>query len=332
MVYGANGVERFALPLPITRNARTLAEQFAAEQPTQQKADEVRLNTLAVCVINDYLEMLGFSTNLATGDSWNPTLRLCANVADLDVVGVGRLECRPLRPQEHSAYVSPEVWENRMGYAVVQIEDSFQTAVFLGFVPTVAAEVLPIQQLQSPEALIDYLNHLLNRPSIFPSSARSTATATVVNLNQWFQNIFEIGWQAVDSLFESANPHSAYAFRGSDLDEARVVEQPVKIKRTKQINLGTLPIAQSVKLLIELTPEMDCKTTILLQVHPTQNAAHLPPGLQVTLLDESDTVALEAQSRSTDNYVQLEFDGNSGEQFSVRLVLGNASVVETFVI
>jgi hypothetical protein len=89
-------LEDFALTLPITQAARTTAQQFASNQPTPEKAEQVRLNTLCVWVVNDYLEIMGIPTSLTSSDSWNPVIRLCANIADLELPGVGRLECRPV--------------------------------------------------------------------------------------------------------------------------------------------------------------------------------------------------------------------------------------------
>ncbi|MBD0266616.1 MAG: DUF1822 family protein, partial [Tolypothrix sp. Co-bin9] len=87
-----------------------------------------------------------------------------------------------------------------------------------------------------------------------------------------------------------------------------------------------------VALIVELTPETEQKRAILLQVHPADNQLFLPPSLQLTVLDESGATFLEAQSRSADNYIQLQFSGVPGEQFSVRVSLGDASILQDFVI
>jgi hypothetical protein len=133
MSYNTNEMEDFALPLPITRMARRTAEEFANRQPTPQKAEQVRLNTLAVCVVNDYLQMMGIPTDLSVGDSWNPVVLLGADVADLEVTGVGRLECRPVRMHQQTCHIPPEVLSDRIGYVVVQIDESSLEATVLGF-------------------------------------------------------------------------------------------------------------------------------------------------------------------------------------------------------
>ncbi|GET40512.1 DUF1822 family protein [Microseira wollei] len=83
--------------MPITQAAQQMARQFAIEQPTEEKALQVYLNTLAVYAVNNYLRIMDISTDLKGGDSWNPVIRFACDVADLWVTGVGRLECRPLQ-------------------------------------------------------------------------------------------------------------------------------------------------------------------------------------------------------------------------------------------
>ncbi len=172
--------ENFAVPLPITQAARTNAQQFANQQPTAEKAEQVRLNTLAVWVVNEYLQMMDIATDLTASDSWNPVMRLFADVADLAMPNVGRLECRPVGTFDYTCFIPPETWEERVGYVVVQIDESLQEAKLLGFVPHISSEELPLNQLQPPEAFIEHLGQLRQSPA-----------STLVNLNQWIVGIFE---------------------------------------------------------------------------------------------------------------------------------------------
>ena len=41
---------------------------------------------------------------------------------------------------------------------------------------------------------------------------------------------------------------------------------------------------------------------------------------------------MEAQTRSSNKNIQLEFSGEVGERFSIKVVLGDVSVVEDFII
>jgi hypothetical protein len=327
MTYPTHELDDLSLSLPITQTALRTAQQFANEQPTPQKAEQVRLNTLAVCAVNDYLQMIGIPTNLEASDSWNPVLRLCADVADLEVTGIGRLECRPHKSGQSSCYIPPEVWLDRVGYIVVEIDELSLEATVLGFTQTVTSEELPIRQLQAIDDLIDVLNPL-DEPQQIPTVAR-----TRVNLNQWLTNVFEQGWQTVESLFAPTEPEFAFNFRSapdSVMDELAVSDEG--ISRAKLIDLGMQLAGYPVALVVKLQPESERKTHILLQVHPTGGQIYLPPFLQLTVLDESGLIFLEAQARSADNYIQLQFSGLPGEPFSVKVALGDASVTEDFVV
>lgn len=317
------------LQLPITQTARRIAQLFASQQPTPQKAEQVRLNTLAVCVVNDYLQLMGIPCNPSASDSWNPVVRLCADTADLEVTGVGRLECRPLLIHEQICQIPPEVWLDRIGYVMVQIDNASLEAAVLGFAQTAVVE-LPINQLQPVESLLDHLNQLMH-PVASPSAVELDSTG--VNLNQWFQNIFEAGWQAVEELLNPAEANRVFRFRSPESAVTTGIDATnTGIKRAKLINLGMQLAGYPVALIVELTPASEYERNIILQLCPTGSQSYLPPLLQLIVLDDKGLIFLEAQARNTDGYVQLEFSGILGEQFSVEVTLGDASITTDFII
>ncbi|MBN3911007.1 MAG: DUF1822 family protein [Nostoc sp. NMS1] len=313
-------LDDFALTLPIPQLARITAHKFANQQPNFEKAEQVRLNTLAVWVVNDYLEMMDIPTNLQASDSWNPIMRLCGNVADLEVPSVGRLECRPVHQHQQICSIPPETWEERVGYLVVQFDESLQEARLLGFIPSVTTETLPLEQLQPLEAFIDHLGEL-----------RQSPVTSLVNLSQWFTGIFETGWQTIESLWNLPELRPDYAFRSTETLELNALNQPESItKRAKLIDLGIQILNQPVMLIVEISPEKDQQTSIHLQLHATGNQIYLPPGVHLTVLDSSGAVFLDAQSRKSDNYIQLQFRGEATEQFSVRVAINDTSITEHF--
>lgn len=317
--------DNWALPLPITQMARRKAQEFANMQPTSQKAEQVWLNTLAVYVMNDYLQMIGIPTNLVVSDSWNSVTRLCADVADLEIIGVGRLECRPLKPQAQTCYIPPEVWSDRIGYVAVQIDESTWEAKVLGFSQT-AEEELVTTQLLPIEALIDCLNQPITATK--PVIPRST-----VNLSQWLVNVFEDSWQTVESLLNPEGLNLAWRFRsGNNTITSNDATSDSTISRAKLIDLGVQIANQPVTLIVDFTSVAKPRKDILLQVHPSGSRTYLPPALQLIVLDETGLIFLEVQARSADNYIQLQFSGLPGEQFSVKIALGEASITENFVI
>jgi hypothetical protein len=317
-----HNLDDLALTLPITQAACRTAQQFANQQPTSEKAEQVRLNTLCVWVVNEYLEMMDIPTQLTKSDSWNSVLRLCTDVADLELLGIGRLECRPVRFGEEICYIPPETWEERVGYVVVQIDESRQEAKLLGFVRNVATEELPLSELQPLEDFIEYLAQL-----------RQTPIRTLVNLNQWLVGIFDAGWQTVESLWNQPELRPGYAFRSGEMLVQNDTNHRLALtKRAKLIDLGIQIANQPVILIVEIRPNTDQQTSIRLQLHPTGHQIYLLPRVQLTVLDESGAVFLETQARSADNYLQLQFRGEPAEQFSVKVSLNDASVTENFII
>jgi hypothetical protein len=319
-----------ALPLPITQTVRKTAKQFAEQQPTPEKAAQVYLNTLAVCVVNDYLQLMGINTNLAVSDSWNPVVRLCADVADLEVPEVGRLECRPIQGNPQSCQIPPEVWQDRVGYVVVQINESFREATLLGFAPGVAIADLPINQLQPLENLLEHLSQIRCSSKV---SDCITANETLVNLGQWFQNLFQVGWQTAEALLNSTETRPAFNFRSVDSSSVASPDQSeARVRRAKLIDLRMQGVGYFVALIIELSAGIEQNTDVCLQVHPTGSQTYLPPNLQLIILDESGAVFRQAQARRADNYIQLQFNGKSGERFSIRVILGDISLTENFML
>ena len=323
MSHKSSETEHCAISLPITAQIRDIAERFAARQPTKEKAEQVLLNTIAVSIVNNYLKMLGIDTDLADSDSINPVMQLCENTADLEIVGIGKLECRPIVGTANSCYVPWEVRDLRIGYTVVRIDTSFRKAEILGFISQVATEELPLNNLQPIEALIDRIHELKT----------SQANDSIVNLGQWFNNIFETGWQNVESLFSSEQLILAFDFRNLGLRNSNESEQLISdnsIAKAKVIDLGVRLSDRHVILLVKLVPENNNDIGVTLQVHPQKDEITLPYTLKLRVLENFETVFLEAQARERDNYIQLQFSGQPQEVFTVEILLDDAKFTEQF--
>lgn len=312
MIYSAKtmkDIKENSIPVSITTTALRTAEQFAAQALTPEKREQVYFNTLAVCAVNDYMEMMDIPTDLKASDSWNPAMRLYADVADLNLTGLGHLECRPIR-SGNSCYIPREVADDRIGIVIVDIDPEHQEATLLGFTETVRAGELSISELQTVDDLLvhlDRLEHKLDR----------------VDLSQWLQNVFEAGWQSLEEIF--APKIFAFRFR-------RVAVRQKAIARGKLIDLGIQLPVQSVALLVTLVPENETEIYVNMQVHPTGEQLYLPPNLTLKVFDEQEAAVMEARAGSANTHMTLEFGAQLGERFSVKVELGELCITEKFVV
>jgi Protein of unknown function (DUF1822) len=157
-----------------------------------------------------------------------------------------------------------------------------------------------------------------------------------VILSVWLEQICEPlasslhgGWQ------DAANfaPRMAIATRGlSSIDPLDKIDEPepspVAVQRLKSIALGS----DNFVLLVSLTPQIEQRIEILLQVYPEQSQPFLPANLRLLLQDDRGTNLREVVARSIDRCIQLKFTGEIGESFRVCLELNGMKLIEDFVI
>jgi Protein of unknown function (DUF1822) len=169
--------------------------------------------------------------------------------------------------------------------------------------------------LRSPFDFIDHLHHLMATP--------------VVKLHRWAESLegaIAAGWRFFEPL-ESLFATSEYAFRSASYS----TRNSQGIRGGKLVDLGIQLEGYPIALIVELSPVEEERTKIYLRVCPT-NQTYLLPNIQLIVRDESQQIFLEAQSRSADNLIQLEFTGTLGEKFEVVVKRGDAEVTEQFTI
>ncbi|MBG1264078.1 DUF1822 family protein [Nostoc commune] len=310
---------------PIPPDGRHRAEELCRRQATQTKAEQVYLNILSVSFVNSYLQYMGFETDLDKSDSWNLVQQTLMDVADLSLKNLGSLECRPVFEDAQFIYIPPEVQSNRIGYVVVQIRKSFREATLLGFVRQIQTDLLPINQLQPLDNLLEYLEELTQVRQAELASQSLTSKNTLVKLKQWLENIFDVGWQEIETIFDYQRANPDWSLRNANGSF---------VSRGKLIDLEKTGTIQSVILVVGFIQEKEQEIDIIVEVHPSKEM-YLPPNLQLMVIDfegvEGESI-MEAQTRSTNKNIQLQFSGEVGERFSIKLVLGNISVIESFLI
>ncbi len=358
------------LPLPIDSAGFAFAKRFAAAQPHASQGERIYLNTLAVWVVNNYLQLLQIDTELEKGDSWNPVLHMCEDVADLAVKGLGKLECRPVRITldnlPNSCPVPLEAREARLGYVVVGIDEEAKRALLLGFSPTAEEGTLVINQLKPLDSLLRHLQSLgksavsLNQwlvnsfnsewqdveailtPTPKPKNLKSPPTSTVVNVGNWFKNIFSNGWQTLEARLNTPQP--SRQFRGSikapsPLNStfrkaAQINPQflpKADVKRAKLIDLGVQLDDRAATLLVGVTHESEQRISIIVQLHPASGDRYLYPQMKLILLSETEEILQEVVSRGQDLYIQLRlFYVSPVTIFKIQVALDDVCVCESF--
>ncbi|GAA6617859.1 DUF1822 family protein [Scytonema sp. NUACC26] len=318
-------IELKPIAVPLGKDAHHWAEMFAREQATPQKGKQVYLNTLAVCAVHSYLKWLMVETDLTIGDSWEPGLRAIFNIADLVVPNVGKLECRPVLPGEVAFELPMEVSQDRIGYVAVQFNHHLDSVELLGFARAITAdtyvEVVRLEQLQPLEALMDTI-YSVRSDKLATACAKGDRVASsvnqseqfLVNLRQWLEGIFERDWQPTELALASGFRH--------------ITTLTNSVSRVKEIYLDHHPLL----LVVQVTPTDINSVDIRLRLYPGKNGIYLPENLQLVLFDEVGSACMEAQSKKTDSWMELEFSCQQNEMFSVKVVLEGTSLTEKFIV
>lgn len=304
-----------ALKVFVTAEAHGYAELFAAEQATPEKGKQVYLNTLAVVAVQTYLKCLGIQTAIHQSDCWHPASRAIFNVADLVLSNIGKVECRPVFPDEKELFLPPEVIDNRIGYIAVQFEEDLNQVQILGFVSARNIDgfqdSLPLAQIESLDALIDEIDWCKKW----------------VNLRRWFEGFVPAEWQSLQSLSTSTR-----SLRVSIDSISQSPTDDVSISCGKIINWGSGVNEKTTELAVKLTDKFEEEIDICVRLSSTNKIPYLPPGLRVQILDESGNSCMEAEAREADDWIQLEFGCKPQEQFSVEMSLNEQIIRENFVV
>ncbi|MGC1246423.1 MAG: DUF1822 family protein, partial [Spirulinaceae cyanobacterium] len=231
-------------------------------------------------------------------DSWNLSLISLFDVADLVIPNLGKIECRPFLRGEENIHLPTEVRYNRLGYMGVGFRDSLDEVELLGFSSVVEREQLSRKDLQPLDSFLEYLDSLETKP---------------INLQQWLQDAFTQGWQAVEELLTPRTP--SFAFRSQ------------AVKRAKLIELATPVI-----LVVTLIPGVNNNLVINLQVYPQGNQEKLPTNLKLMVLTETGEIFREITTNSGDNFLRYEFSGSPQEKFGIKVALGETSYSQNFAI
>ena len=160
-------------------------------------------------------------------------------------------------------------------------------------------------------------------PASVTESPAEAAADPPIQLRQWLENVFDAGWQAVETLVGGDGNWTLAVAAGANREPG--------VKRAKLLDFGmavdNLPLA----LLVAVAPEAEEKVGIRIQIHPAGEGRYLPPDLCLAMLSPGGETVQEVRSRQQDSCIQLKrFKTKPGKGFRVRVGLGDRSVTEEF--
>ena len=313
--------ESLTFTVPISLSERTLAEQFRSQHRSPEKAKQVYLNTLAVSAVKFYLRCMKVETNWSASLSWNPAMQAVMDVADLQVIGQGKIECLAVLPGEKVIHIPPEVCSDRIGYVAVQLDESLREATLLGFIKMVSeGNLVPLSELRSLEEFILQL------------SQTSEKQKPPIHLSKWLMNVVDIGWQTIESLLIPQAAERAFTFRSAEESLPQKAESStISVQKGILVDLGRQSESKPIALIVELIPICEQEINIFVKVCPTNSQKYLPEELEVMVLDDLGTPVMQATARNTKS-IQLNFSSEVGERFSIKVALGNVNFIETFLV
>jgi Protein of unknown function (DUF1822) len=333
--------EQSKLTITLSIDAHTLARQVAMQQFTAQKAKQSYLDTLARYAVNFYLQCVGIETQLESHD--DPLMVSMMDITDVELPGIGKLECRVVLPGETTVKFPEEVWCDRIGYMAVQVNEALTEAEILGFVATVNVEELSFQQLQPVESILLHLHELET-----PISVDSVNSKKLVQLHQWLSDIFEEGWDTIESIFAAPQ----VAWRSVPVQKTRIENPETDDRLSPQVQERSLPLpktkkqlstgvqrgkrlnfsrGEQVALMLEVIPQDAEPMDIWVRLFSIGENLDLPEDLQFNVLDDRGEAIAQLKARETPD-MQIQLSASLGEEFSVQVSLDDESLTESFVV
>lgn len=154
------------------------------------------------------------------------------------------------------------------------------------------------------------------------SAESAVESSRVVRLSNWLDDLVESGWEALEQLL---NPRQLQfeTIRSDNISKAKLIDRTM------------LDEGFAVVLTLKQESLANNSVDITLRIYPAFEQTHLPEGIKMRMFckdENGNEVSRDMQAKSSDEWIQLHFTGESGEKFAVEIVKGDVSVIENFVI
>lgn len=310
-------INELTFKVTLTEEAHRLAQQFHSQQRYAKRAKQVYLNTLAIYAVEYYLKCFGLSTNWQNSQSWNLMTRSLSDAADLEIKGIGTVECCPVLPDRDFCSIPLDARGKRLAYIAVKLNAELTEASLLGFL--LDRDLIKLANTDNKinirefKPLEDLFEHLETQPTV---------------LSQWWHNLIDEGWKNFEELFPPQT--SILAFRSS-----ATIESPMLKSQQDSIKLcHVIELEERIKvaLCMGLQQNESALMDISVEVYPYGEPEFLPAALKLQILDEEGEEFLQVKTKGMEEDLAFEFRGESGDRFSVQIDFGDERIVRPFLI
>lgn len=303
------------LIMPLTEKNLQVAQRVASQSQVAAVQTKLYLNSLALQAATIYFQGLELPMSPKLADSDQAGWSLMTGSFDLHLTGLGSLECCAVLPGVTHAAISPESWENRIGYLIVEIDEHDRAAKILGFVKSANDRLeVPLSEIESLDSLLDYLEALEQNNSL------------ASRLSQWLQAA-ELaamkGWQLIEESLAPRNPQLA-------VRSLPITSNQLRFKRSLIISQDPAAL----DLVLALRPMSDRKVGVTISLRSQLPNQAFPEDLAVTMItDDNDQAPINltpnATSKTTNGDL-IAFSGSPGDRFSVLITTGDYTYSESF--
>lgn len=154
------------------------------------------------------------------------------------------------------------------------------------------------------------------------NAQKAVEASRVVRLSNWLDNFVESGWEALEQFL---NPRQLEfeTTRSGDVSKGKLIDRTM------------LSSGFAVVLTIKQERLDNDSFNIVLRLYPTPENKHLPSGIKMQIFctdKDGNQFDTSIKASSSDEWIQLDFQGETQEEFAVEIVKGDISVIENFII
>jgi Protein of unknown function (DUF1822) len=354
-----------SIPIELPEAAHAWARLFSSKQADVPRGKQVYLNTLSVFAVDDYLQSFGIRTNLEGSNSWYPSVMTPENSADLELFGIGKVECRLVLPTQTELVLPNSARFDRIAYLAVRLDEFLESVSILGYLPhepnrdfncaidlsalqpidnltNYLEEMLSLTKLHEAEEIIDPLGFDLSEAPL-AEVAPVLSIESIASSTEKLKKIGESGWQDLKKLW--ADVRAAIGIEGTDLlmpDMAfrRTNSQGASLTfgaNAEDVNLPTSSwnlrdgfIESQVTILI-LELEQDYqdsdKVRICIEVK-SANETLLPEGICLEIFSPSERLGNPVISQLDNIIIKRKFTINRGILLEIRVTFNNECITK----